>query len=100
MATFKTLAEAYDHAEENFLEPRHLHMCEYFDLVDLLNAYDFTRAQLTVAVANVYEGEVDDEHTSALCVLKQTDDGFDWEYVGYVEYRYDYDEGEVNIAKA
>ena len=98
MATFKTLAEAYAHAEENFLEPRVLRAIEYGKLVDLLRAYGFTDAQVTVAVYNVWETEVDDDHTSALYVLHQRDDGFEWACAAYVEYGPNCaDGGEINI---
>jgi hypothetical protein len=100
MALFKTLAEAYEHADENFFEPRSMHLWELGKLEDLLEAYGFTRAQMLVATANVYETEVDEEHTAGLVVLHQLDDGFEWEYVGYVEYGPDCNDGLVSICKA
>ena len=89
MATFKTLADAYEHIDALFFERTTLGACDYGMLKDLLNAYGFTKAQKTVALANVYEDVADCDNTRSIIVLHQTDDGFEWESVGYYDCIYE-----------
>jgi hypothetical protein len=91
MAKFKTLAEAYEHANAYMFVRRCLSIRDCTKLQALLNSRCFTNAQQIVAFANIYEDVVFHD----LIALHQTDDGFDWEYVGY----YDYDNDIVNISE-
>lgn len=96
MATIKTLAEAYEFADVRMFERTHLGAIDFALLKDLLVSYGYTDAQITVALANVYEDTCDADSCKAIMVLHQTDNGFEWAYVGYYDCVYE----EINICEA
>jgi hypothetical protein len=86
--TYKTLAGAYDAINKREAVAYDINGKDMQLFVDALKERKFTKAMTTVAMANTFVCDCDFNdatYTESIYVLKQTNEGFEWEYIGFIE---------------